>query len=380
MMPLAKTPPMGWNSWNTFGWNISEGLIKETAQAFEDRGLKAAGYEYLVLDDCWSLRQRNADGKLVADPEKFPNGMKALSDCLHGRELKFGLYSCAGVLTCAEYPGSFEHEFADAQTFAEWGVDFLKYDYCNRPLNHDGKILYRRMAMALRNCGRDILFSACNWGHHEVEKWIRSSGAHMWRSTGDIVDNWESVKSIAKSQIGKECHGAPYCHNDMDMLVVGMRDNGTFVGGGGCTDEQYRTHFSLWCMMNSPLMIGCDVRNMSDEAQAILTNAELIALNQDPEGRQPYVTRHWDWDDAGAHTFVKPLHDGSYAIGLFNLDDMSTKASVQFWDMGLPVASGYGFKLRDLWAREEVGVVKEGMNMQIDAYSCKVYRAELVKV
>ncbi len=379
---LAKTPPMGWNSWNTFGERISDALIRETADKMVEEGLLEAGYEYLVIDDCWSLKQRDGQGRLAPDPEKFPYGMKALADYVHGKGLKFGMYSCDGTMTCAGYPASLEHEFIDAQTFADWGVDFLKYDNCFKPTALEGKLLYRRMAMALRATGRDILFSACNWGTDQVETWIRSTGAHMWRSTGDIQDNWASIKGIVTSQDGCEPYSGPGCYNDIDMLVVGMYGKGN-VGLGGCNDVQYRSHFSLWCMMNSPLMIGCDVRSMSDAAKAILTNREMIAINQDPEGRQSYMIPLGHGDEAGAalsRVYVKPLHDGSYAIGFFNLSDQAVSQSLQIWDMGLPTAAGYGLKLYDLWAHEEAGVACEHITHTLDAYDCRVYRASLVRL
>lgn len=201
--PIALTPPMGWNSWNTFTWDINEKMICEMADRMVEDGYLEAGYEYLVIDDCWSLKQRDADGNLVPDPEKFPHGMKWVSDYVHGKGLKFGMYSCAGTHTCAGYPGSFEHEFQDAKKFAEWGVDYLKYDYCFKPRQIPGEILYKRMSLALKNCGREILFAACNWGTDGVYDWIRSSGAHTYRSTGDIQDNWESITNLAISQMGK---------------------------------------------------------------------------------------------------------------------------------------------------------------------------------
>ena len=194
---------MGWNSWNTFSEHISEDLICSTADRFVECGLRDAGYEYIVIDDCWSLRERDASGRLVADPEKFPHGMKAVADYVHGKGLKFGMYSCAGTHTCAGFPGSFEHEFVDAATFAEWGVDYLKYDFCHFPKSADAKAAYTTMSMALRNCGRDILFAACNWGLYEPELWMRSRGIHTYRSTGDISDNLASFSSIFDSQIEK---------------------------------------------------------------------------------------------------------------------------------------------------------------------------------
>ena len=193
---IKLTPPMGWNSWNTFGENINEKMIFETADVMAESGLRDKGYEYLVIDDCWSLRERDENGRLVPDPGKFPHGMKAVADYVHSKGLKFGMYSCAGNMTCAGYPGSYEHEFIDAETFASWDVDFLKYDYCyHSPILH-GKYLYRRMGLALENCGRDILFSACSWGADETHEWIKETGASMWRSTGDIFDTWDSVKDL----------------------------------------------------------------------------------------------------------------------------------------------------------------------------------------
>lgn len=374
---LAQTPPMGWNSWNTFGWEISQDLIKETADIWQEVGLKDAGYEYLVIDDCWAEKKRDKNGRLVPDPHKFPDGMKAVADYVHSKGLKFGMYSCAGTMTCGGYPSSLEHEFEDAKTFAEWGVDFLKYDYCYKPHNIPGHILYKRMSMALRNCGREILFSACNWGNDNAHEWMRASGAHMYRSTGDIQDNWESIKRLALSQWNKECYSGPYCYNDIDMLVVGMHGKGN-VALGGCNDEEYKTHFSLWCMMNSPLMIGCDIRNMSDKTREILTNKEVIALNQDPEGRQSYSMEQWNNPDV--KIYIKPMSDGTYGIGFFNMGDAPGEGSLQFWDMGLPSSSGYGFLLRDLWDHEDIGVFAENYTCKLEPHHCKILRAKLVKV
>ena len=260
---IKLTPPMGWNSWNTFGENINEKMIFETADVMAESGLRDKGYEYLVIDDCWSLRERDENGRLVPDPEKFPHGMKAVADYVHSKGLKFGMYSCAGNMTCAGYPGSYEHEFVDAETFASWDVDFLKYDYCyHSPILH-GKYLYRRMGLALENCGRDILFSACSWGADETHEWIKETGASMWRSTGDIFDTWDSVKDLVAQQEKLHPYNGVGCFNDMDMLIVGMHGKGN-VGLAGCSDVQYQTHYALWAFLGSPLMIGCDIREMSD--------------------------------------------------------------------------------------------------------------------
>ena len=286
---LAQRPPMGWNTWNTFGPNINEQLIRESTDAFVDIGLKDAGYEYIVIDDCWSEYNRDpVTDRIVPHHEKFPNGMKPVADYVHSKGLKFGMYSCDGIRTCADYPGSFDHEFLDAQTFAEFGIDFLKYDNCYKPTTASGPNLYHRMGMALRATGRDILFSACNWGTDDVWSWIRSSGAHMYRSTGDIVDTPESYRNIAKSQMDKLCYSAPGCFNDIDMLTVGMYGKG-LVGSTGCNDADYRSQFSLWCMYSAPLMLGCDVRSMNDTIRALVTNRALIAIDQDPEARPPII-------------------------------------------------------------------------------------------
>ena len=260
---LASRPPLGWNSWNTFGEHISDALIREMADFMVDQGWLAAGYNYLVIDDCWSLRDRDENGLLVPDPAKFPHGMKDLADYVHSKGLKFGMYSCAGVMTCAGYPSSYDHEFVDAQTFASWGVDFLKYDFCNFPESGDCRNRYQTMAMALKASGRDILFSACNWGRHDPWKWMRSRGAHMYRSTGDIMDNYVSFTDIFKSQLDNLCMSGTDCFNDMDMLTVGMCGKGNVGFGKVCTYEEYRMQFALWCLCGVPLMMGADLRSLS---------------------------------------------------------------------------------------------------------------------
>lgn len=395
---LGLTPPMGWNSWNTFTWEINDKLIREAADAMASE-LKDAGYEYIVIDDCWSEKQRDSNGRLVPDRWKFPEGIKPVADYVHSKGLKFGMYSCAGTHTCGGHPGSFEHEFDDAETFAEWGVDYLKYDYCYKPDHIPGEILYKRMSTALRNCGRDIMFSACNWGNDDVYKWIRESGAHLFRSTGDIQDNWESIKRLALSQIGNECYGGNFCHNDIDMLVVGMHggsnnewinsteqgvnviaDSGeTMPKLGGCTDEEYRTHFSLWAIMNSPLMIGCDIRRMTPATKEILTNKDIIAINQDIECRGPYCIKQWNNPD-NVFSLVKPLSNGDYAIGMFNFGDRAGEMSLQFWDIGLTTASGRGLSVYDCWKHEELGTFTERFCTTVEPHGCVVLRAKVVKV
>ncbi len=382
---LGLTPPMGWNSWNTFTWNINEELVMQAADEMVATGLKDCGYEYIVIDDCWSKKERDENGRLVADPEKFPHGMKYLADYIHSKGLKFGMYSCSGTHTCAAYPASFEHEFVDANTFAEWGVDFLKYDYCFKPKGIPGELLYKRMGMALRNCGRDILFSACNWGQDDVYSWIKETGAQMFRSTGDIQDSWKSIVNLAQSQFGRQSQQGVYCWNDIDMLVVGMHggSNNDFIGDGGfgCTDTEYKSHFSLWAIMNSPLMIGCDIRNMTDATKEILMNKDVIAINQDPEGRGAYVLDSSGWDNGQVKILIKPLENGDYAIGMFNFGDkFGSRASFPFWDMGLPSAAGYGFEMYDCWKHEVIGTFAERFTADVESHDCLIMRAKLVKL
>lgn len=373
---VKLTPPMGWNSWNTFGENINEALIFETADAMAANGLPGKGYEYLVIDDCWSLRERDGNERLVADPVKFPHGMKAVADYVHSKGLKFGMYSCAGNLTCAGYPGSFEHEFIDAETFAEWGVDFLKYDYCYHSPIIPGKYLYRRMGLALENCGRDILFSACSWGADETHEWIKTTAASMWRSTGDIFDTWESVKDLTKQQEKLHPYNGVGCFNDMDMLVVGMCGKGN-VGLKGCSDIQYKTHFSIWAFMGSPLMIGCDIRDMNQATKDILCNEELIRINQDRACRQP-VKLNGTWAGPDLLLYSRQLENGDIAIGLFNMSEEKAAARLNLDEVGLPFSTGRTLACRDVWSGEEFTVKNATMIRELAPFDCEVLRARVV--
>ena len=376
---LCPTPPMGWNSWNTFAEEINEALILSTADTMVESGLLAAGYNYLVIDDCWSLRQRDSQGHLVADPVKFPHGMAYVADYVHSKGLKFGMYSCCGTRTCAGYPASFEHEFEDAKQFAQWGVDYLKYDNCYKPRSVSSELLYHRMGMALANCGRDIVFSACQWGTEDVHRWIRSTGAHLFRSTADIQNCWNSIRDIAVSQMDKMGYGGNYCHNDMDMLVVGLYDGGgtSFIAAGGCNDIEYQTHFALWAMMGSPLMIGCDIRSMSDMTKRILMNEEIIAINQDVECRAPYRIEAGPMEDN--FVLVKHLSDGSLAIGFFNMCDTDAVVSLEFWDLGLPNLAGMGLQFHDCIEHTDLGVKQEYFSPIVSPHGCKIYRCNLVE-
>ncbi|MBO5199243.1 MAG: glycoside hydrolase family 27 protein [Lachnospiraceae bacterium] len=375
---LAKRPPMGWNSWNTFTKDINEEMIKQTADTMVEKGLLEAGYEYLVIDDCWSEMERDADGNLVADHVKFPNGMKAVADYVHSKGLKFGMYSCCGPKTCAGYPGSFGYEFQDAKYFAELGVDLLKYDNCYHP-STPAALRYNRMSLALKATGREILYSACNWGGEDVWQWARSVGAHMYRSTGDITDTFESIRKLSESQLDKLAYSAPGCYNDIDMLVAGLHGKGNIGFGKGCTDAQYRYHFALWCMFLSPLMIGCDIRNMSKEIHELLTNKELIAINQDEEARPPMFVR----DNHGMCDNIicfRHLANGDFAIGFFNPYDKDQTIMLPYFEIGLDPLCGYGFEVKDCFTGENLGVKKDYFEVKVGAGDCRVFRAKLVPV
>ncbi|MBQ7291476.1 MAG: glycoside hydrolase family 27 protein [Clostridia bacterium] len=375
---LAKTPPMGWNSWNTFTNNINEEMIMQMADAMVEKGLLSAGYEYLTIDDCWCEMQRDANGMLMADREKFPHGMKYVADYVHSKGLKFGMYSCCGPKTCAGYPGSFGYEFKDAEYFANVGIDLLKYDNCFHP-STPAPLRYNRMALALKATGREILFSACNWGGENVWTWARSVGAHMYRSTGDITDTFESIRKLSESQLTKLEASAPGCFNDIDMLVCGLYGKGNVGFGDGCTDAQYRYHFALWCMLMSPLMIGCDIRNMSDETYKLITNKDLIAINQDEEARPPMFVE----DNHGMKDNIicfRHLAEGEFAIGFFNPYERAQTIMLPYFEIGLDPLCGYGFEIRDVISGEELGVHRDYLEAKVEATDCRIFRAKIVKL
>lgn len=374
---LAKKPPMGWNSWNTFGADINEEMIMQTADVMVNEGLLDAGYEYLTIDDCWSEMERDKNGNLVADHIKFPHGMKYVADYVHSKGLKFGMYSCCGPKTCAGYPGSFGHEFEDAKYFADTGVDLLKYDNCYHP-STPALLRYNRMSLALKASGRDILFSACNWGGEKVWEWARSAGIHMYRSTGDIFDTFASVRKLYESQIPNLGYSATGCFNDIDMLVAGLYGKGNVGVDSGCTDSQYRYHFAIWCMFMSPLMIGCDIRNMSVETKALLLNKELIAINQDEEARPPIFVR----DNHGMHDNVicfRPLANNEFAIGFFNPYDKDQTIMLPYFEIGLDPLCGYGFEIKDVLSGENLGVKSDYFEEKVPAMDCRIFRAKLAK-
>ncbi len=369
---LAATPPMGWNSWNMFGATVDAEIIKQTADAFVSTGLKDAGYRYIVIDDHWH-GGRGADGRLFPDPQKFPDGMKTIGDYVHSLDLKFGIYSDCGPLTCGGRPASQDHEEIDAQTFADWGVDFLKYDWCHaEDTRANAEYRYGRMSQALQATGREIVFSICEWGHHNPWLWGAKVGGHLWRTTGDIGDSWYNV--IAKwggvlygidtigfeQQRGLEAYAGPGHWNDTDMLVVGLHGKSREITGAGCTETEYRTHFSLWCMLAAPLMIGCDVRNMDASTLEILTNREAIALDQDALGRQGFRASR----NGFGEIWKKPLSGGQVGVGIFNRGDERRTISAHWSDLEL--AGPY--LVRDLWAHSDKGFFDASLSTEVEPH------------
>lgn len=333
---LALTPPMGFNNWNSTHCRaeFNEAMVEGIADIFVDKGLKAAGYQYVNLDDCWALPQRDANGKLVPDPARFPHGIKAVADYVHSKGLKLGIYTSAGTKTCSDigFPGGLGHEYSDAQQFADWGVDYLKYDNCNNQ-GVDAKQRYRTMRDALKATGRPIVYSLCEWGSNKPWEWAADVG-HLWRTTGDISDSWGSMLSLMKQNLPLAQYAGPGHWNDPDMLEV---------GNGGMTATEYRTHFSMWSIMASPLLIGTDLRKASAETLDILSNRDVIAVDQDPLGKQGTVLS----SEGGRWVVAKEMKDGSRVVALFNESGDAQRIATSADAVGLPRASAY--TLRDLW-------------------------------
>lgn len=367
---IINKPPMGWNSWNTFGSDINEDVIRESAEALVSSGLRDAGYEYVVIDDCWSMMERDENGRIVENRTLFPNGIRSLSDYIHSLGLKFGMYSCAGLRTCAGFPASFDREFIDAETFADFGVDYLKYDFCFFPKERDAMQYYNRMGMALKATGRDIVFSACNWGERESEKWMRSTGAHLYRSTGDIGERFSSVRDIARSQFDKLRYSAPGCYNDMDMLICGMDGIGNVGHPGLCGDIEYKTHFALWCMAGSPLMIGTDLRRLRPETLELLKNPGLLRINGDAECRPPIVNT---FGRQSCPALFKHLSDREFALGFFNLCDEEATSDFRPYEIGLNPDLGFGLKLREVFTGETIDYLNDYIEFRLQPHDCKVF-------
>src|ERR1017187_4353922 len=342
---LAKTPPMGWNSWNKFASRVDDASVRGMADAMVSSGMKDAGYVYINIDDTWE-GERDANGNITSN-KKFPD-MKALADYVHGKGLKIGIYSGPGPKTCAGYEASFGHEQQDARTFAAWGIDYLKYDLCSGfDIYKDDaptlQAVYQKMGQALQDTHRPIVYSLCEYGRAAVwTGWGEKSSGNLWRTTGDISDRWESMDRIGFSQIKLAPYAKPGHWNDPDMLEI---------GNGGMTADEYRTHMSLWSLLAAPLIAGNDLRTMTDETKSILMNDEVIAIDQDPEYK-PVTSLS---SDGGIEVLMRPLHDGSVAVGLFNRT--ATPADAQFARNSLPAnLKGKGTKVRDLWKHEAVAM------------------------
>lgn len=337
---LAQTPPMGWNSWNKFACNIDEKTVRAQADAMVASGMRAAGYQYIVIDDCWQ-NGRDKDGNILADTKRFPSGIRALADYVHAKGLKFGIYSDAGEKTCGGRPGSRGHEFQDANQYAKWGVDYLKYDWCSTG-TQDAQASYLTMSKALQATGRPIVFSMCEWGNANPWLWARNIG-NLWRTTGDIFDSWDGkskdgyslgMLTIVDMQAELAPFAGPGHWNDPDMLEV---------GNGGMTDSEYRAHFSLWAIMAAPLISGNDLSSMSKETRAILMNKDVIAVDQDPLGVQGQRV----FKDGDREVWARPLKNGARAVVLLNRSKTPQKISVSWEQLHYP--ANLKAEVRDLW-------------------------------
>ncbi len=339
---IARTPAMGWNSWNKFAGRVDDASVRSMADAMVSSGMKDAGYIYINIDDTWEGDQRDAQGNITTN-KKFPD-MKALADYVHAKGLKIGIYSSPGPTTCAGYIGSYGHEAQDAKTFASWGIDYLKYDWCGASMLHgqqDEQALYQLMGDALLASGRQILYSLCQYGAVDVWKWGADVGGNSWRTTGDISDRWNSMAGIGFRQGVLAPYAKPGHFNDPDMLEI---------GNGGMTDTEYRTHMSLWSMLASPLLAGNDLRTMTPSVHDILTNREVIAIDQDPLGKQ---ASRIAGADSTREIWSRPLADGGYAIAAFNRDPTDKQMTIDFGAMGIDLR---GRKVRDLWAHKDVAI------------------------
>jgi len=378
---LAETPPMGWNSWNIYACDINENLIKEVAKAMVDRGLKDAGYEYVVIDDCWH-GERDSLGFIQCDPVKFPSGIKALADYIHSLGLKFGIYSDAGWKTCGGRPGSRGYEFQDAMKYAEWGVDYLKYDWCSTDgLKAEGA--YQTMRDALYKAGQPILFSMCEWGNSKPWEWAKETG-HMWRTTGDICNKWEgsisfgtwtawSAMTILDMQDGLREYAGPGHWNDPDMMEV----------GNGMTASEERAHFSMWCMICAPLIAGTNIQKASDQTIATLTNEGAISINQDKLGIQGLRVSKQD----SLEIWYKPLADGNWAVCFLNRNAKAKEISYNWAEQKIvddfakraTDFSTINYSIYDVWAKKEIGNTQKALKTVVPSHDVLMLRLKPVK-
>ena len=376
---LAQTPPLGWNSWNTFATDINEELVKNIADKFIELGLKDAGYEYIVLDDGWMAKERDESGNLIPDPVKFPSGMKSLAAYIHSKGLKFGLYNCAGSKTCAGYPGSRGYEYQDAASYASWDVDYLKYDWCNtEKLNAEGA--YITMRDALKKAERPIVFSICEWGDNQPWKWAKDVG-HLWRVTGDIINCWDcevghgswsswGVWKIINMRKDIRKVAGPGHWNDFDMMEV----------GNGMTDAEDRSHFAMWSMLASPLIMGNDLRTATKETIKTLSNKEVIAVNQDKLGIQGFRFTN----ENNTEIWLKPLENEAWAMTFVNMSDKPIEINFDWkkHDIGDDVngkrmeLKKNTFKIRDLIHHKNLGNTTKNLKETIASHDVLMIKLE----
>ena len=357
---LAQTPPMGWNSWNHFACKVSDAIIRAQADAMVSSGMKAAGYEYVNIDDCWEGR-RDFSG-VIHPNSKFPD-MKALADYVHSKGLKLGIYSSPGPKTCGGYEGSYQHDKQDAETYAQWGIDYLKYDWCSaryvyQPDQYPGA--FKKMHDALMTTGRPIVYSI--HGRGPVWTWAQSTGANLWRTTGDIKDDYNRMVAIGFGQEGLAQFAGPGHWNDPDMLEI---------GNGGMRPDEYRVHMSLWCLLAAPLITGNDLTQMTPETRAILTNPGVIAVDQDPLG----VEGQRVWEEGPLEIWMKPLAGGSKAVGMFNREQSTIKITIKFSQIGIRGRAS----VRDLWARKDLGVFTGGYSADVAEHGVVMIKVTPVK-
>lgn len=373
---LTKTPPMGWMTWNLFKGDISDQLIRETADAMVEKGFKDAGYQYIFIDDLWQ-GGRDCHNNIIPDPKKFPNGMKAVADYVHSKGLKLGIYSDAAQLTCGGWTASYGFEEQDARTFASWGIDYLKYDYCNAPEDSaTARHRYKVMADALSKSGRDIVLGICEWGQRNCEEWCESVGGQLWRTSYDVRDMWKDITHEGgmgildivniTAPLAKDVRHGQW--PDMDMLVVGLNGTGgpsSDLGGVGCSYTEYQTQMSMWCMMSSVLALSNDLRKLSPEDSRILLNKEIIAINQDPLGkaavRKINTSTH--------QVFVRPLADGSHAVAVLNYSDGAQTLKVDFKALGLDGK----YVVRDVWQHRDIAKNSTKWRGKVNAHETKVF-------
>jgi len=348
---LAPTPPMGWNSWNKFAGKVDDAVVRGAADAIVDTGMKDAGYIYINIDDTWQ-GQRDSQGNITAN-RKFPD-MKALTDYVHSKGLKIGIYSGPGPKTCAGYEGSYGHEEQDARTFAQWGFDYLKYDWCSAERiykDEDMQAAYQKMGDALLKTGRPIVYSLCQYGREDVWKWGAKVGGNLWRTTGDISDHWKSMEEIGFRQFAIAPYAQPGHWNDPDMLEV---------GNGGMSNDEYRTHMTLWSLLAAPLLAGNDLRGMSADTKAILMNREVIAIDQDSDAKPVKEIL----EQGPTVIAARPLSDKSVAVALFNRGEADATVEVRWSDVGFQGSPA----VRDLWAHKDLGAIADRFSARVPAH------------